>query len=311
MKNNNSKGVSYTAGFFILIGVALAGLAIASLVGGALLVWKAGGSVADVKSIMTDPANASMLRWIQVVSVIFSMFLPAVLVAYILNRRPFQLLGYRKQFNLKQFGIVLALVFVSIFIAGSLGYLNKDIPVPAEWKTLFDQMEKDYAQQVGIMASFNNVGAYLSSLLLLAFLPALCEETLFRGGLQNFLTRATKKPWLAILIVSVIFSLVHFSFYGFLPRMFLGAVLGLIYYLTQNIWLSITAHFLNNALALTQLYIANQQGKDLSKVMNEDIGTYYWGFIAIPLLVLLFLSLKKTYRQKQIIMEEAGGNDGF
>lgn len=285
MNNNNSKGVSYTSGFFILIGLSLVALFITSLLALLLL-----GNV----SAMNDPSKAGLLRFIQVVSVVLGMFFPAVLTAYILNRKPFQLLGYREPVSVAQVGLVILIVFVSLLVAGSFGYLNRQIPVSPELQKQFEDLETAYSKQVAIMLDFKTFGGYILSVLIMALVPAMCEETLFRGGLQNFLSRATRRPWLAIIIVSILFSLAHFSFYLFLPRMFLGMVLGSIYYLTRNIWLSITAHFLNNAMAVTQVYLLTRSGKDISTAMNNDLPTYYWGLITLPLLVYLLVVLRRV-----------------
>src|SRR5437762_10982818 len=137
------------------------------------------------------------------------------------------------------------------------------IPITESLKLKFTKMEADYNKQVEAIIGLNNAGEYILALIIMAFLPALCEETLFRGGLQNFLTRSTKMPWLSIIIVSLIFSAAHFSYYGFLSRVFLGIVLGLLYQYSGRIWLNIIAHFFNNAFALTAVYIYKMQGKPL------------------------------------------------
>lgn len=298
---NNSKGVSYTAGFFILLGLSVLGLVVSGFIGAGILAATTGGNLAEMKDAVNDPKNADALKLIQVISVVISMFLPALITAIILSRKPFQLLGYQKEAELKQVGIVVLIMFLSLFVAGSLGYLNKSIPLPADLKTKFDAAEKSYADQVEMMINLKSFGGYIFSLIMMAFLPAVCEETLFRGGLQNFLSRATKSPWLAIIVVSILFSIVHFSFYGFLPRMFLGIMLGLIFYYTGNIWLSITAHFLNNALAVTVAYVVAQQGKSVKEAMSQDVQTYYWGFLAIPVLILLLSALRKNRNRNTTI----------
>ena len=100
--------------------------------------------------------------------------------------------------------------------------------------------------------------------------PAIFEETFFRGGMQNLLQQWTRKPILAIIITSLIFSAIHFSYYGFIPRVALGVILGLIYYYSGSIWLSIAGHFFNNALVVTQIYIYARQGKPIEDAMNES-----------------------------------------
>jgi membrane protease YdiL (CAAX protease family) len=284
----------------MLVGLALLGFVVSGAIGAIVLVLSTGGSVEAMKEALNDPANAHLLRFIQVFSVLISMFLPAWFVANVLNRRPFQLLGFRKKISPDEIGLIVLILFVSLFLADALGYVNKQLPLSPDWKIRFDNLEKSYGDQVKIMLSLENFGGYIMSLLVMALLPAICEEMLFRGGLQNFLTRATKNPWLAIIIVSLLFSLVHFSFYGFLPRMFLGLVLGLIYYLTGNIWLSIIAHFLNNALGITMIFIYSRMGKNIDSIMNEGIPTHYWGFLALPVVIVLFRALKRSAKRKEM-----------
>lgn len=287
MNNNNSKGVSYTSGFFLLIGFSLVATLIASMIGLAIL-----GDPAALK----DPSRAGILRLIQAGAVVMGMLLPALVVARLVSRDPLGFIGYRPQVTLRQVGLVILILFVSMFVVSAFDYLNQQVPVSPEWKTRFEALEKEYNEQVAIMLNFKSIGGYILSLVIMAFLPALCEETLFRGGLQNLLSRATRRPWLAIIVVSILFSLAHFSFYLFLPRMLLGVMLGAIYYFTRNIWLSITVHFLNNALAVTQVYLLTRQGKDIETAMNSDLPISYWELLALPLLVYLFIALKRTSR---------------
>jgi membrane protease YdiL (CAAX protease family) len=128
----------------------------------------------------------------------------------------------------------------------------------------------------------------------MGFLPALCEETLFRGGFQNFLSRSVRSPWLAIVIVSIIFSLAHGSFYGFLFRLSLSIVLGFIYQYSGKLWLSILAHFINNAVVITVCYIYMRQGRPMSEVMGETTSSY-WGLSALPVLIGLLLLFKRIF----------------
>jgi membrane protease YdiL (CAAX protease family) len=291
---NNSKGVSYTSGFLMLIGLALIGLVISSVIGGAILLSSVGGNVGAVKSAVTDPKNANLLRGIQVGSVIIGMMLPAFLTAFILNRKPLQLLGFKAEVRSGQVGLVIAIMFLSLFVAGALGFLNKGLAQALGWGNWAENLEKSYNEQAAVMLNMNGIGGYLMSLFIMALLPAISEEMLFRGGLQNFLTRATKKPWLSILVVSALFSIVHFSVYGFLVRLFLGIVLGYIFYSTGNLWLSIVAHFFNNALAVSAIFFMTKQGKSMKDAMSADISATYWGFLALPLIIWLFSILAKN-----------------
>jgi membrane protease YdiL (CAAX protease family) len=126
----------------------------------------------------------------------------------------------------------------------------------------------------------------------MALAPAIFEETLFRGALQNLLQKISQNPWISIGISSVIFSAIHMSFYGFLPRFALGVVLGLIFHYSGSLWLAIIAHFFNNALVVTQIYIYTRQGKSVEDAMNETFPLW-WGLIGIAVLMVLFKFYKE------------------
>ena len=293
MYDNDSKGISYTAGFFMLIAFAIAGLVLASTLGAQVWHQMTGKSFTEMQKGMSDPANSDVMKIIQAITAIIGFFVPTVVTAALLNKRPVKLLGFSStDIKLSQVGLVILLVGASLLVATSLSYLTNNTPIPDGWKIKFDRLEDEYNRQVSAIISLKNSKDYIIALIIMAFLPALCEETLFRGGLQNFLTRGTNMPWLSIVVVSILFSLAHFSFYGFLSRFFLGVVLGALFHYSGKLWLSILAHFINNALAITVLYISIQQGKPLQEAMKQD-ATSFWGILAIPVVIGLFIAFKR------------------
>ncbi len=296
MYDSDSKGTSYTAGFFMLILFGIAGLILGSIL--SIPVWRAmtGRSILEMEKYMTDPANANAMRLIQCISQIVGFLVPTIFTAYLLNRKPIKLIGFKGPVTIRQAAIVLGIIITAMMVSGALSYFTELIPISSSWRTRFDNMEQDFMKQVEAIVGLNNFGQYLLSVFIMAFIPALCEEAVFRGGLQNFLTRGTRKPWMAIIIVSILFSAAHFSFYGFLSRFFLGVVLGLIYYYSGRLWLCILAHFINNALGITLLYLYKNQGKLIEESMSDTSGGY-WGLLALPVLILLFKYFKKASPQ--------------
>ena len=284
-------GQTYLSGLLILVGALALSFFVGSLAAGALWVAMTGKSIFTMAQDMLDPKNASAIRVVQLVSTFIIFFLPAWAMAMILNRKPFRFLGFNNYITLRQAGIVWLIVLAAIPFAGSLAELNKLIPVSAKWATRFKDMEDAYAAQVKVLSKIGGPGEYLLSLLIMAIAPALFEETLFRGGLQNLLTRLTRNPWIAIGVTSIIFSAIHFSFYGFIPRIALGVVLGLLFYYSENLWLPIIAHALNNSLVVTQIYYYTLKGKPVEEAMNETYPLWY-GLIALGILVILF----RTFR---------------
>lgn len=300
MYDNDSKGISYTAGFFMLIAFAVGGLILASAISG--LIWQqmTGRNFTEMSASLSNPAYSNVMKIVQSLTTIFGFFVPTLVAATLLHRRPIKLLGFPAAgISLRQVGLVILLVGASLLVATSLSHLTNSTPIPDTWKVRFDRLEEEYNRQVSAIISLNNAKDFILALIIMAFLPALCEETLFRGGLQNFLSRGTGRPWFSIIVVSILFSLAHFSFYGFLSRFFLGFVLGAIFHYSGKLWLSILAHFVNNALAITVLYVAIQQGKPLEEAMKQD-GASFWGFIALPVILALFLAFKRVSGRRQL-----------
>lgn len=300
MYDSNHRGTSYTAGFFILIAFTVAALMLVALF--SILIWQqmTGLGFAEMEKNTSNPAYTNVMQVLQAINAVIGFLLPAVVVATILNRKPMKLLGFPGKIEFPQIGLVIAITVLGLFVSSSLAYLNEIIPIPHSWEITFQKWENNYNEQIKAIIQLQDFKDYVIALGLMAFLPALCEEALFRGGFQNFLTRSTRMPWLSIIIVSIIFSAVHISFYGFLSRFFLGMMLGIIYQYSGRIWLNILAHFINNAVALTAVYIFIQQGKSLEDAMKEDVGSY-WGLLFLPFMVVLFIIFKRVSAGRQPI----------
>lgn len=287
-----SKGISYSRGIFILFALWFGGFIVGSIMTIPVWMLMTGKGVMTMATGITNPEYVDAVRVIQVVSTFFTFFVPAYLTAFILNRKPERLLGFTMQFTNKQLLLSLVIMFAAALTAGALAELNEKIPIPKAAEAAFRTLEDNYSAQVEAITNMKSFNDYLISLIMIAILPALFEETFFRGGMQNLITKSSNNPWFAIIITSVIFSAIHISYYGFFARICLGVVLGLIYYLSQSLWLSIAAHCFNNAFAVTQMYILLQQGKTVKEAMNDKMPFWY-GIIAIIVLYFLFVLFKK------------------
>ena len=179
------------------------------------------------------------------------------------------------------------MVLAALMVSGSVGELNKQIPLPDELAKYFRELETSYNKQVLTLSSMKTLQEYLVGLVILALLPAIAEEMIFRGCLQQVFINITRNAWIGIIVTSVLFSAIHLSFYGFLPRLFLGIMLGYIFYKGDNMWLNTLVHFLNNAFALTQMYAISRNGENPADALEESLPFFY-GLIGVTFLVFLF-----------------------
>ena len=142
MNDNDSRGISYTAGFFMLIAFAVAGLVLASLLGAQIWQQMTGKSFVEMEKGMSDPANSDVMKIIQSITAIIGFFVPTLLTAALLNKRPVKLLGFSTTgISMSQVAVVLLLIGASLMVATSLSYLTNNTPIPNAWKIRFDRME--------------------------------------------------------------------------------------------------------------------------------------------------------------------------
>ena len=148
--------------------------------------------------------------------------------------------------------IGVALMFISLPVTNQLTRWNEAMSFGGKFHQLeayLKNLEEMTAAATEKMLKVDTIGGLLLNLFIIALIPAVGEEMTFRGVLQQSLTRKMN-PHIAIFLSAAIFSFIHFQFYGFLPRMFLGILLGYMFYITGSLWTSITMHFVNNGTAV-------------------------------------------------------------
>ena len=130
------------------------------------------------------------------------------------------------------------------------------------------------------------------NIFMIAFLPAIGEELLFRGVIQRIFTNMTKNFHWGIWISAILFSALHMQFYGFVPRVLLGAIFGYLLVWSGSMWLPIVGHFLNNAFAVVGMYLINN---NLLSPKLEEIGSnsdsYYMALLSLVLIVVFMFHL--------------------
>ena len=198
------------------------------------------------------------------------MFVVPPIVYYYITREERQMhaLGFRTGSQPWYLFILagIVLMFVSLPITNQLTTWNEAMNFGSafeKFEELLKQMEEMAAATTEKMLNVDTFGGMLLNLLIIALIPAVGEELTFRGVLQQGLTRKIN-PHVAIILSAAIFSFIHFQFYGFLPRMFLGILLGYMFYITGSLWTSITMHFVNNGTAVVVYYL-NHKG-----IINVD-----------------------------------------
>jgi membrane protease YdiL (CAAX protease family) len=115
--------------------------------------------------------------------------------------------------------------------------------------------EEEAAKLTETFLKMPTIGSFLFNIFMIALLPAIGEEFMFRGLLQRLLKEWLGNIHLAIFISAFLFSALHMQFYGFFPRMLLGIMFGYLFYWSGSLWVPICAHFINNGSAVIFSYL--------------------------------------------------------
>lgn len=257
---------------------------------------------------MKDPKNIFYSRLAQVTGTFFLLFVPAMIYNWLANGKSFFWLGFNRYLNFFQVIIGFLILFTCTVLGAALGDISKTIIAHLPSLDAYARkLENLYNDQVLVLSNLRDWPEFLMAIVVMAFFPALFEEVFFRGVVQNLFVKWWKKPLLAIIATSLLFSLVHGSVYLFLTRAVLGFALGMMYHRTKNIWTNVIAHFLNNAIALVQLFAMSRskQKVDISKL--DPKLEWWYGLIAIAVLFFLFRFLDR-YSAKNIYKINAKEN---
>ena len=247
-----------------------------------------------LKAIM-KPENVGYARLSQVLGSCCLLFIPAACYLLICHGKNSFWLGFNKHINGWQVLIGFFLIFFANLVAGPLEDLTKYFLTHFKGlNTMARHMENAYSDQVSALSNLKSWSEFMMALIIMAFFPALFEEIFFRGALQNLLERWWKRPMVALLVTSVLFSLIHMSLYLFLSRVALGFVLGLMYQRSKNLWVNIGAHFLNNAVALAQLFWIFRHTGKVDPDQTDPKIPLWSGLVAVAITYGLFILFERA-----------------
>ncbi len=221
----------------------------------------------------TNPKAIPLLKYFQIVQEVGVFIVPPLLAAFLFASKPFHYLKLQ-DFSRWQIWVLTAVIMVSSVPAiNQLIELNEAMQLP-EWMAGMEQWMKDTEEQaMELTEAFldvNTTGGFLLNIVMIAILPAIGEELLFRGLLQRLFKEWLGNIHVAIILTGLLFGAMHLQFYGILPRVVLGILFGYLFYWSGSLWIPIFAHFLNNAVAVTVSFLAKQE---LIETSLEELGS--------------------------------------
>lgn len=269
---------------FLLLLLAVAGAIVFSLIVSLPFYWIYG--TVDVG------AHPGAMRWLQFMSAIGIFLLPALAIAWFCSTNPKDYLSIRPLPKAEIWILTLVSMFLLSPAISLIGAFNQQMSLPEwmapleEWmrrqENLAQEMTEIFLQNASCLNLFLN-------LIVIAVAAGITEEFFFRGALQRILAKWTPNHHLVIWVTAILFSAFHLQFFGFIPRLLLGAYFGYLLYWGRNIWIPVFAHFANNAFAVIGL--SNNEWKKNEFISGEIPADHLLQFTLIAMLTFILFVL--------------------
>ena len=268
-----------------------------------------------------QPLSVTSLKWIQFLQTTSIFLLPPLCMAYLWSEQPLDWLRMKGERSLvKGEGLwAVVLMLVALPAINLLGYLNQQMTLPTFLEPLEQWMKTSEENAKVLTEQFLNVTTFsglIINLLLMALLPAVAEELTFRGVLMNLfelkgerLKVKDKRTHLAIWCSAILFSAIHLQFYGFVPRMLMGALFGYMLVWTGSLWIPILMHFTNNAMAVLLYFVAYRAGWNMEQV--DAIGTndtLWLGVVSMVLTIVGIYAFRRSTTMSNASSRISSGN---
>lgn len=215
----------------------------------------------------------------------------ALTVSVFLSRRPVAFLGLTGKVRLITLLNLLICFIIGMPFLNETVYLNANMQLP-DWMASVGEWARDLeqraAEDTGKLLSATSVGGLITGLLVVGLLTGFSEELFFRGTVQRTLSCNGVNPHVAVWLTACFFSLLHFQFFGFLPRLLLGAFFGYLFLWSGSIWVAAIAHALNNSIVVVEQWFVNR-GAEFPGVESFGVQTSGFPWVACASLAVLLL----------------------
>jgi membrane protease YdiL (CAAX protease family) len=280
-----------------------------------LLSIPAMGSIA----LFPQPVTTEALKWVQLIQTAALFLLPPFLMAFLWTKQPLEWLKLKSE--TRGYGLwAIYLMLMALPAINLVGYFNQQMSLPAFLEPLEQWMKTAEANAAHLTEQFLSVTTFdglIINILLMALLPAVAEELTFRGVLQRLIQTQTneainregKRVHLAIWCTAILFSAIHMQFYGFLPRMLMGALFGYTLVWTGSLWIPILMHFTNNAMAVILYFLAIRSGWDMDKVDTIGTNDTLWlGVVSMILTIVGIYAFRRSTTMSNASSRISSGN---
>ncbi|MFP4366011.1 MAG: CPBP family intramembrane glutamic endopeptidase [Bacteroidales bacterium] len=252
-------------------------------------------------SNISHPDYANLLKYFQVVQSIGLFVIPPFILAWFFGGDTLRYLQLNKRISGRTIMLTTIIMISAIPLINLLAHLNTQISLPDFMSPIEDwmkQAEESAKQLTETFLRADTIADLLFNLFVIAVIPAIGEELLFRGVVQRLFAEWTRNKHAGIWISAIIFSAMHLQFFGFIPRMMLGVMFGYMLIWSGRMWIPITAHFVNNAVAvLVYFFIQKKQVSEDMETIGAEPGDWLYALLSLIFFVFFLTFFYRSYKK--------------
>lgn len=248
--------------------------------------------------IVHGGVTPARLRIATVIQDVIIFVLPALATAMIITRRPATFLAVDAKPDWVSVALTVAALLASVPAMNMIIAWNEHLTLPGSMGALEAWMrssEQSARDMVRMLMSGTSVGSLVLAILIMGVLAGFSEELFFRGTLQRLMSTTPVNAHVAIWVTAIIFSAIHMQFFGFVPRLLLGAFFGYLVWWSGSLWLAVIAHVTNNICASAGMWLSESGSANLNEIGAMDTPID-WGTAGASLLLTAFL-IRLIYRR--------------
>jgi membrane protease YdiL (CAAX protease family) len=263
-----------------------------------------------------DPNNPGMIVFIRgllVLQFLGLFVIPSMLFAYFADPHPAQYLGLKAPKRSIYLILGILAMIVAIPAVEYTGVLNQQMSLGGEAQKWMKHLEEDATKQIQFMLNKRTPKELIFNLIFISLFAGIGEEIFFRGILQRLFIRAFKNPWAGIIMTAIIFSGFHLQFFGFVPRLLLGVLLGAVYWYSGSLWTAIIAHFIYDGMIIVIAYFVPSMVDNPNASMIDPAKMTGLALISTILTVLTVVVMKKisTVSYSEVYKDDKPPKDPF
>ena len=239
---------------------------------------------------------------------LIAMTLPALITAVLISRNPIKLFCLDKLPKWQDLVFMLLIIVSSLPAMNWLVEWNANISLPESMSHIEEvlrTMENEAEEFTKMLLINDSIYSLIVTILAVGVFTGFGEEILFRGTLQRVIELKKVNIHVAIWLTAFIFSAVHLQFFGFFPRMILGAFFGYMLWWSKSLWLPIIAHALNNSSVIINSYIYGLEDlENMNTIGIEQTGSFPTLAIVSVLVTVVWVNLYVVWNKRRRLLAD-------